>query len=78
MKKRTGSFKAVDSDGDQYTICIYSDCSGPGNSQGANLVIKGMNEFKTSEGMVVERHQKGEYEIVQTGIILHSVFPDAP
>jgi hypothetical protein len=78
MKKRTGSFRATGSDGRQYTVYIYTDFIDIGSFQNPNAVVEGLKELRTSDGMPVNRLQQGEYEIVQTGIVLRSSSPAAP
>lgn len=69
MKKRTGSFGVTGTDGRQYTVYIYAD------------FIEGLEclkELWTSDGMPVHYRKQGEYEIVQTGVVLRSSSPNAP
>ena len=76
--RRTGSFVAVDNEGNEYTIHVYTkilDASTMGNlgaeKEGEEILI-------TDEGLSVNRLKKGEYQIVQTGEIIYSDDPDAP
>jgi hypothetical protein len=78
MKKRTGSFSATGTDGRQYTVYIYIDFIDAGSFENPNAVAKGLKELRTSDGMHVNRRQQGEYEIVQTGVVLRSNSPTAP
>ncbi len=78
MKKQTGQFTATGDDGRRYTIYIYTDFIDAGHFGNPNAVVEGMKELLTSDGMAVNRHQKGEYQIVQTGLMLRSNAPDAP
>ena len=78
MKKRTGSFRATGSDGRQYTVHIYTDFIDVGSFGDPNAVAEGLKELQTSDGMLVNRLQQGQYEIVQTGVVLRSNSPAAP
>jgi hypothetical protein len=78
MKKYNGSFPATGDDGRQYTVCIYTDFIDAANSEDPNAVAEGLKELRTSDGMAVRRRDKGEYQVVQTGVILRSYSPDAP
>lgn len=78
MKRRTGMFSAVGDDSCQYTVHILTDFIDASSHDDPRAVIKGMKELRTSDGMAVDRLQKGEYKIIQTGIILHSTDPAAP
>jgi hypothetical protein len=76
--KKTGSFMALGDDGRRYIIYIYTHFSNAGTFADPNAVHEGMKEFRTSNGMAVNRTEKGKYKIVQTGVILISDDVDAP
>ena len=78
MKKRTDSFSATGNDGLQYTVYIYTDFINAGSFEDPNAIVKGIKELRTSDGMLVKRRKQGEYEIVQTGVVLRSNSPQAP
>jgi hypothetical protein len=78
MIKRTGSFIATDYNGRQYKIYIYTDYLNAGNFQEPSVLVPGMKDLRTSDGMHVNRREKGEYEIVEMGLIIHSDSPEAP
>ena len=77
MKKQTGSFRAIGNDGRQYTVYIYTDFNDAGTFEDPNAVVQGLKELRTSDGMHINRRQQGEYEIVQTGVVLRSSSPEA-
>ena len=78
MKKRSGSFSATGNDGRQYRVYIYTDFIDAGSFEDPNAVVEGLKELRTSDGMPINRRQQGEYEIVQTGVVLRSSSPEAP
>lgn len=78
MKKRTGSFSGIGEDGRQYTVFIYTNYSDAGTFEDPNAVVEGKKQLRTSNGLHVNRLQKGEYKIVETGIVISSSSPDAP
>jgi hypothetical protein len=67
-----------DSYGRRYTILIYTNIIKAGTFENPSMEVDGMNELKTFEGMAVNRLEKGKYQIVKSGIIVHSDSPDAP
>jgi putative component of toxin-antitoxin plasmid stabilization module len=78
MKRQTGRFTASGDDGRQYTVYIYTDVIDAGTFGDPNAVVEGLKELRTSDGMAVNHRQKGEYQVVQTGVVLRSSSPDAP
>jgi putative component of toxin-antitoxin plasmid stabilization module len=78
MLKMTGSFSATGDDGRQYEVYIYTNFIKAGTFGDPNAVVEGLKELRTSDGMAINRLQQGEYEIVQTGVVLRSSSPDAP
>lgn len=77
MKKQTGRFMATGDDNNKYIINIYTNNLDNGDFQNPNAVMEGLKELRTSNGMRVNRLEKGKYQIVQTGIMLLSDSPDA-
>jgi hypothetical protein len=79
MERLTGTFPATGDDGCHYTVHIYSEyidtTAEDTSQQGA---VEAMRIFKTAEGLSVTYRKKGEYQILQTGVILRSDSPDAP
>ncbi len=76
--KQTGKFTASGSDGRAYTVYIYTNYIDTGNFIDPNAFVEGLKELRTSDGLAVNRHKKGEYEIVQTGVLLKSNSVEAP
>ena len=78
MKRRTGTFMVDGNDGRSYTIYIYTDFINAGTLDDPRAEIEGLKELRTSDGKAVNRLSKGEYQVVQTGVILRSSESDAP
>ena len=78
MVKHTGTFKALGVDGREYSIHIFSDYISVSTHQDRDATIEGLKQLRTSDGYSVNRVGKGEYKIVQTGVILRSFSPEAP
>lgn len=77
MQKKTGSFPAKGSDGRDYTINVFADIVSGATRGQPNATADGMLELKTSEGDRVNPLGSGNYQVLQTGVILHSDSPDA-
>jgi hypothetical protein len=78
MKRKMGQFIATDEKGRRYTILIYMNIMKAGTLENPSEEVEEMEELKTFEGMAVNRLEKGKYQIVKSGIIVHSDSPDAP
>ncbi|NQU84939.1 MAG: hypothetical protein HQ541_04190 [Mariniphaga sp.] len=78
MKKWIDNFICTDNEGCEYTINIYTDIIDTGNLNDPSRVIEGLKELETSDGKPVNRLKQGEYEIIETSVILHSNSPKAP
>lgn len=78
MKKQTGTFTATGNDGRQYTVHVFTNYISVGNFVDPNAVVEGLRELRTSDGMAVNRRRRGEYQIVETGVMLNSTSVDAP
>jgi hypothetical protein len=76
--KKTGSFSATGTDSRQYTVYIYTDLIDAGDFVNPNAIADGLMELRTSGGMHLKRLQQGEYEILETGVVLRSSSPVAP
>jgi hypothetical protein len=79
MERLTGTFPATGNDGRQYTVHVYSeyiDASAEDTDQQGET--EAVRIFKTAEGLNVTYRKKGEYQILQTGVVLRSDAPDAP
>jgi hypothetical protein len=77
MEKLTGKFEALGSDGETYAIMVFSEQIPGGTMQDPQAVVEGMKSLRTSDGLHVNRLEKGKYKVVQTGILLHSESPNA-
>jgi hypothetical protein len=61
-------------DGRQYTLYIYTEAA----PSAMRTALVGGLELATSDGHLVRWRAKGVYEIVTTGVVLHSAELDAP
>lgn len=77
MTKLTATFEAVGTDGQAYTILEWTNLIPAGTMTDPHAVIEGLKTLRTTNGLSVNRLDKGKYQIVQTGISLHSDSPDA-
>ena len=78
MRRKMGQFFATDENGRRYTILIYMDITKGGTVENPIGEVEGTTELRTFEGMAVNRLEKGKYQILQTGIVVHSDSPGAP
>lgn len=79
MQKLKGTFIAKDDDGQEYVVEIYVNLIDVGtHDDDPNATIEGMKSLLTEDGLHVNRIDKGEYLVVQTGLRLHSDSPHAP
>lgn len=60
----TGTFSAVDKDGQEYTIYELTEIIGVPSRGDPGREAQGMKSLKTSSGEHVNRLEKGKYEIV--------------
>lgn len=77
MTKLTRTFEALDTDGKEHTILEWTNLIHAGTMTDPHAVIEGLKTLRTSNGLSVNRLEKGKYQIVQTGVSLHSDSPDA-
>jgi len=71
MQRLVKSFPAEDDAGHHYTVEVYQDyATGSGQRAGAQ-------SFETSYGTRVNRVKRGEYQLKNSGKLLHSNHPDA-
>jgi hypothetical protein len=78
MTRHTGTFQAIGSDNETYTVLVYSNDIAAGTLSDPHAVVEGLKELRTSGGLAVNRMGKGEYQVVQTRVSLRSDSPDAP
>ena len=78
-RRRTGAFWATDDDGKRHYIIIYTqDTDATRFGANGQDELPGVLEYVTSNGLRVNRLEKGKYHVIQTGKILRSDAPDAP
>jgi hypothetical protein len=77
MLRQTGKFNAYDDNGEVYTIFIYTNFIAV-NSRRGNATLPGKKQLLTEDGENVNWLAKGQYQIVQTCVLLHSEAHDAP
>jgi hypothetical protein len=78
MHRLTKSFDAVGNDGRQYTVDVYTNFIPAPNFEDPGAEVEGLKRLQTSSGLLINYLSPGEYQIVQTGVILRSAAPDAP
>jgi hypothetical protein len=78
MKKHTGTFTAYDDFGQEHVIYIYTDIIDAGSNTNPHATIEGMKELLTESGECVNSKENGVYEVVSSGLLLHSDAPNAP
>lgn len=78
MQEFERSFTARDNAGNEYKIDIYVDIHDAGTFDDPGAKIRGLKSLETEHGDAVKRIAKGQYELVETGIVLFSNDPDAP
>lgn len=79
--RREGSFVAVDSDANEYTVIMYRDLVNTTTLQSRvpTHMRAALGELRTSDGRCVNRIEKGTYEIVGRPMIrITSDDPNAP
>jgi hypothetical protein len=75
MKKLSQTFEAVDSNGRQHMVYVYTERVQAGNSE-EPAAEEGAGELRTDDGMRLTRTAKGQYETI-FGLRLRSNDPDA-
>ena len=78
MIKHTGTFEAIGSDSETYTVFVFTNYIDAGTKTDPHAALEGLKELRTFDGLAVNRVNKGEYKVVQTGISLRSDSRDAP
>jgi hypothetical protein len=78
MRKLDRTIEAKDPSGRKHKLKVYATYRQPTSLTGPTNVVKGMEEFETEDGRQVIARGNGEYEIVSTGLKLHSDDPNAP
>lgn len=75
MKKLIQEFTATDDQGHEYRLRFYQEYLPDTKLENG---VPGVKRIVTEDGKGVNRLGKGQYKIVQTGVILHSDDPSAP
>jgi hypothetical protein len=77
-RKLENTFIATDPAGKKRTLTCFRQYRTPQTLTGRANPAPGMLEIETEDGDEVIARGNGEYEIVATGLVLHSNDPDAP
>jgi hypothetical protein len=75
MQGLPGSFPTVGNDGKEYTVWVLVNLV---RRTSDAVEMRPLQKFVTSAGQLVSPVRKGEYRILDTGVILRSDDPDAP
>jgi hypothetical protein len=75
--KHTGNFVATDGSGRKHELHIWQGFRYSKDLSGSESVTRGLPVIKTQDGMTVNPHGGGKYEVIATGLILHSNDPNA-
>jgi hypothetical protein len=78
MERLVQTFDAQTDEGHVYTLHVCQKCIEVPTRADPNAVCPALKSIRTSDGKSVNRLDRGKYQIVETGIILHSDSPDAP
>lgn len=78
MQRRNDAFVAHDKDGRTRTVHIVRTSINARTHDDPDAVVEGLARLETSDGLSVNCLGKGRYQIVQTGVLLHSDAPNAP
>jgi hypothetical protein len=77
MVRRTGSFAAAGEDGITYTIHVFTGFVLACPVAGPPELLKEEPEYRTSNGLELEKLGPGEFQVVSTGMMLFSADPAA-
>jgi hypothetical protein len=78
MQRQTGSFVAHDDQGRPHTIHVYADFIRTVAFNEPAQELQGPGDLRLASGGLVNRLKQGEYQVLDTGVILTSTSPDAP
>lgn len=76
--RRKFSFVATDEGNNKHTLHVFVDIIDVGNFENPDEEVEGMKTIMTVDGFHVNRKAPGKYEVVGTGLVLHSSDPLAP
>jgi hypothetical protein len=71
------TFKAIDIRGNSYALRVFANIDTTTRPDGSKCPSRGRPSIETQNGLSVERLKKGEYKVVDTGLMLHSNDPRA-
>ena len=78
MQRCTGSHSAEGNDGRPYTVGVWTNFTSSRHLDDPKAEVAGFRSLCTSDGRYLNYIEKGQYQIVVTGVVLHSDDPDAP
>ena len=78
MQCCTESYSAVGIDGRSYTVRVWHNFTSSGPLDDPVPEAADFRTLCTSDGRNLNYIEKGQYQIVVTGVVLHSDDPDAP
>ena len=78
MIQHTRTFTANDEQGNEYQIEEYTELLDVRTMGNVHARVHGMKTLKTQNGQHINNLGQGKYEIVASGIILHSAASDMP
>lgn len=70
-------FIANDAHGNSYALKVFANTETTVSPDGSMNLTRGRPSIETQHGLSVERLAKGEYNVVATGLALHSRDPRA-
>ncbi len=76
--RQTGTFVAKDKNGADQSLYIFTEFIDASDSDDPYAKIEAKKYLETENGLKVNRLEKGKYQIVASGEILHSDDPNAP
>lgn len=71
-------FVATDAAGQQHTLEVWVDMHYSTSLSGTETARPGLLEIRTEEGLNVNALGNGDFQVVVTGLLLHSDDPKAP
>ena len=78
MEELIQEFTSTAEDGSEHVLYVYQDFRDAGTRSEPSAQVPGLKRIATADGLSVNRLGKGEYEVVQSGVILRSRDSDAP
>ena len=78
QSKHLNSFEATDPTGAKHTLDVWVQMCESTDLSGAPRVTQGIPVIRTHDGSVVAPLGDGKYEVIDSGLTLHSDHPNAP